>query len=250
MGLLIVNADDLGFDRVATDAILTCFEAGRISSASAMVWMSDSERAAALARDSGLPTRLHLNLTEPFTSASVPPEVRQRQADLARYFASARFAYWFCNPRLQAKIEAAIEDQMRGFELLYGKRPVELDGHQHVQSCANVLLSRSLGQVEAVRSTFTFSPAEKGWANWTIRSIANWVLRRRFKSTQWSGSLRALDHSLDSDRLAEWVARSRTSTVELITHPANADELAFLMSSSWIDALAPASLGSLMDLSH
>ena len=120
MGLLIVNADDLGLDAGTTDSILRCFRAGRVSSASALVWMSDSGRAAELAREANLPVRLHLNLTEPFTDPSVPADVRDRQASMARHFARRPFAYWICNPLRQSMIEACIRDQMQAFEQLYG----------------------------------------------------------------------------------------------------------------------------------
>lgn len=248
MGLLIVNADDLGRDSETTDAILRCFEAQRITSASAMVWMSDSKRAAALAREYGLPVRLHLNLTEVFSDASAPRDVQERQASLARHFSRSRFAYWICNPMLQSTIEASIEDQIQGFEQLYGHRPTGLDGHQHVHTCLNVLLARSLRPIEAVRSTFTFSPTEKGPANRTTRAMMNRLLRRRFRSTHWFGSLRAVNSSLDSTRLEEWIARARVSTVELMTHPGVPDELDYLMSKSWKDAIAPAPLGTFRDL--
>ena len=55
MGLVIINADVLGLDVATTDAILDCFRADRITSASAMVWMSDSQRAASLAEECEIP---------------------------------------------------------------------------------------------------------------------------------------------------------------------------------------------------
>jgi len=50
-GLLVINADDWGRDRTTTDKILECTNVGTVSSVSAMVFMEDSERAAALSRD-------------------------------------------------------------------------------------------------------------------------------------------------------------------------------------------------------
>jgi predicted glycoside hydrolase/deacetylase ChbG (UPF0249 family) len=49
-GLLIVNADDLGGNPVATDRIVAGFRARVLTSATAMMHMADSERAAGLAR--------------------------------------------------------------------------------------------------------------------------------------------------------------------------------------------------------
>ncbi len=71
---------------------------------------------------------------------------------------------------------------------------------------------------------------------------------RRFRSTRWSGSLRAVDYSIEDDRLAEWVSRAQTSTVELMTHPGWVDEFHFLMSSDWRDLIGSVSLGTIEDL--
>jgi predicted glycoside hydrolase/deacetylase ChbG (UPF0249 family) len=46
--MLIVNADDWGRNRDATDRSLECHRNGRITTVSAMVFMEDSERAADL----------------------------------------------------------------------------------------------------------------------------------------------------------------------------------------------------------
>ena len=42
----MINADDWGRDARTTDRILECFQHGVLSSASGMVFMEDSERAA------------------------------------------------------------------------------------------------------------------------------------------------------------------------------------------------------------
>ena len=71
--MLIINADDWGLDVATTDAIAACFERGRLTATSAMVFMDDSIRAAQLALDIGIDVGLHLNLTEPFTSELADP---------------------------------------------------------------------------------------------------------------------------------------------------------------------------------
>ena len=66
--MLIINADDWGRSLAETDAALECYKAGRITSASAMVFMGDSERAAELAKENKLDVGLHLNFTDRFTA--------------------------------------------------------------------------------------------------------------------------------------------------------------------------------------
>ncbi len=43
--MIVINADDLGRTEAETEAALSCFNQGRITSTSAMVFMEDSERA-------------------------------------------------------------------------------------------------------------------------------------------------------------------------------------------------------------
>lgn len=64
MRKLIINADDLGITPQRSHGIFLCFENGGISSASLIVNGGDSDKAARHAREKGLPTGLHLNLTE------------------------------------------------------------------------------------------------------------------------------------------------------------------------------------------
>ena len=61
--MLIINADDYGRNAAATDNTLRVFRRGAIISASAMVFMDDSERASQLALEAGLEVGLHLNLS-------------------------------------------------------------------------------------------------------------------------------------------------------------------------------------------
>src|SRR4051812_19076803 len=99
--MLIVNADDWGGWRDATDAAAACFRAGRITSATAMVFMEDSARGAGLAKDLGIEIGLHLNLTQEFTGAGVPTELQTAHARIRRFLRSSRYAVMLYHPFLQ-----------------------------------------------------------------------------------------------------------------------------------------------------
>jgi hypothetical protein len=73
-----------------------------------MVWMVDSERAACAARATQPPVGLHLNLSEPYTSAEVPEAARERQARLASRFSGRRLQprQWIFDPTLRSEVEA------------------------------------------------------------------------------------------------------------------------------------------------
>jgi predicted glycoside hydrolase/deacetylase ChbG (UPF0249 family) len=75
--MLIINADDWGRSPVETDAVLRCYQEGRITSVSAMVFMEDSERAAELARENELDVGLHVAFAELFTGGNYPGKLDQ-----------------------------------------------------------------------------------------------------------------------------------------------------------------------------
>src|SRR5262245_3718285 len=99
--MLIVNADDLGRCAAATDRIIACFAANRVSAASAMVFMQDSERAAALAKASGLDVGLHINFTENFTGPNVPQQLRREHERTGRFLRRSNYALLLYNPFLR-----------------------------------------------------------------------------------------------------------------------------------------------------
>src|SRR5690349_5016866 len=100
--MLTVNADDLGRCVVATERTLACFAANRINSASAMVFMEDSERAAALAIASGLNVGLHINFTETFSASYVPRSLRRSHERLRRFLRANKYALVIYNPLLRS----------------------------------------------------------------------------------------------------------------------------------------------------
>jgi predicted glycoside hydrolase/deacetylase ChbG (UPF0249 family) len=232
-----VNADDLGLDRESTDGILECFVQGRITSATAMVWMADSERAARAAHEAELPVGLHLNLSEPYSSAAAPEPARERQARLASRFSGPwlRLRRWIFDPTARRDVEACISDQLEAFRELYGGDPTHLDGHKHVQVSPNVLMARSLPRGTPLRGALDAgTPALAAPA----RAARRRLHLRRFPST---------DYCLDFAERERALELARRASVELVVHPALRDREA-LMSEGWRRALEPLRLGSFADL--
>jgi predicted glycoside hydrolase/deacetylase ChbG (UPF0249 family) len=129
---VIVNADDYGVNRNVTETTLECFEDGVISSTTAMVWMSDSDRAAKLARQRNLPVGLHLNLTLPFNSTLVPEPVRERQHALVPHLSRrARGGTRVLQRRPTKLLADVVREQLARFAELYGP-PTHIDGHHHI----------------------------------------------------------------------------------------------------------------------
>src|SRR5438093_3753440 len=110
-GFIIVNADDWGRDHETTQRTVECFIRRAISSVSAMVFMEDSERAAAIARERGIDAGLHLNLTTPFSAPTCPAQLIERQGELARHLLRHRLAPAAFHPRLLRSFEYVVSAQ-------------------------------------------------------------------------------------------------------------------------------------------
>jgi hypothetical protein len=226
-GRLIVNADDWGRNTLTTDRIAKCVGRGAVSSVSAMVFMEDSERAAALAREEHLDVGLHLNFTTPFSAARCPARLVERQADLVRYLRSRRLAQVVFHPGLAGPFAYVAAAQIDEFRRLYGVGPDRVDGHHHMHLCANVLYARLLPAGTMVRRNFSFQPGEKSAWNRMYRRWVDGLLDRRHRIVDYLFSLRPLD---EPGRLERILALARQHVVELETHPADSGEYRFLTS--------------------
>lgn len=238
-GVLIINADDWGRDVVTTDRILECVRLGSVSSASAMVFMEDSERAAQIARETKTDVGLHLNLTTIF---SKPRNARlaEYQLRVARYLHGNRLAPVVFHPGLVRCFDYVVSAQLDEFRRLLDEEPARIDGHHHMHLCANVLMARLLPKGTIVRRNFSFGPGEKGFANRSCRKIVDLMLARRHRLTDFFFSLPPLSPS----RLQAIFHLASRSVVEVETHPVNSDEYGFLNSgafSQWKEALQLAS---------
>src|SRR5262245_16409162 len=227
--MLIVNADDLGRSHSETDAALSCYAMGRITSASAMVFMADSERAADLAKSTDLDIGLHLNLDESFTSPRAPMELRNQHESVARFLTRGKYALLLYNPFLREKFRSVYKAQEDEFIRLYGKRPSRIDGHRHMHLCTNMLIDTVIPAGHKVRRSFSFSRGEKGPLNRTYRGLVDRWLQERYLLTDYFFSL---GQCLQTKRLDRVIELSRTTNVELMTHPQDAGEWAYLNSDA------------------
>jgi predicted glycoside hydrolase/deacetylase ChbG (UPF0249 family) len=225
-GCLIVNADDWGRDRPTTDRTRECCAVGAVSSVSAMVFMEDSERAAALAREDAIEIGLHVNFTTGFSARSVPPGLAEHQRRVARHLLRHRLARVVFHPALTSSFEYVARAQFDEFHRLYGAAPAKVDGHHHMHLCSNVLLQRLLPRGTMVRRSFSFELGEKSLANHLYRRMVDRSLARHHQLTDYFFSLPPL---APESRLRRIFALARKSTVEVETHPANPEEHRYLV---------------------
>ncbi|MBV9604677.1 MAG: ChbG/HpnK family deacetylase [Solirubrobacterales bacterium] len=247
-GLLIVNADDLGLDTNSTDAILSCFRAGSITSATGMVWMQDSDRAAEMARDAQLPTGIHLNLIEPFTAPDVPVRVAATQRRVVERLRTRDVRAQLYHPGWSADFEQCIADQLTRFHELYGRSPTHADGHQHMHLALNALFARALGPVGKCRRPVNRLPGDSPAHKRAARAALAAVVRARFLTTYRCFSVRSLHPALGGVDLDQSLARSQHASVELMVHPGYPDELRLLSAPEWPARLGAHRLGTFEDL--
>ena len=240
--MLIINADDWGRSRAETDAALRCYKAGRITSVSAMVFMSDSERAAELARENDeLDVGLHLNFAEPFTGKNYPAKLGECHGRTVRYLMGNKYAQLVYNPLLRKEFAYSYEAQTTEFLRLFGKPSSHIDGHHHMHLCANMLLSDMVPTGMTMRRNFSFWAAEKGWLNRTYRALVDRWLARRYQLPDYFFDL---TQSIQEKKLDRVAALAQSNNVELMTHPNVRAESEYLMSDEFSELLHHLKVGS------
>lgn len=229
--MLIINADDFGRDNKATETATKCFQQQRVSSVTAMVFMSDSQRAAAIAHDEGMSVGLHVNFTEAFSAPECPTAVVSQQEKIRKFLRSHKYALLFYNPLLRVAFRDVVEAQLEEFHRIFGKEPSHFDGHQHMHLCTNMLVGNFLPNGVIVRRSFSFNRGEKSAVNRAYRSLVDWRLSRRYKTTDFFFSLGS---ALNADGTADIVGVSSRSKVELMTHTWQQLEYDWLMSDGFL----------------
>lgn len=233
-GLLIVNADDFGVNRRVTDAILECFARGAISSATAMVWMSDSDRAAAVAAERGLPIGLHLNLTLPLNGTLTPEPVRARQRELTTYLGRDTWS----KTRLrgaQAQLAGdVVTEQLERFRELYGE-PTHVDGHHHVH--LHPVVQAAIPAELPVRPPLRHPRKAAGRMNREERAV-----HKRFIAPRWAFAFEHVHPALGGYGL-DALGRAQSETLEVMAHPTDGQQDA-LAGEPWRRALERVRLGS------
>ena len=223
---IIVNADDWGRDIATTERTLECIQRGAVSSVSAMMFMEDSERAAALARLHGVDAGLHLNFTLAFSAANCPAQLREHQGKLARFLRSNRLALAVYHPGLAALFEYVARAQFEEYERLYGAPAGRADGHHHMHLAANVVRQKLLPEGIIVRRNLSFGPGEKGYLNRLYRRSQDARLARRHRLSDFFFDLLPIE---PRHRLPQILKLADRFDVELETHPVREEEYRFLI---------------------
>jgi hypothetical protein len=228
--MLIINADDWGRNRKATDGSLSCFRNGRVTSVSAMVFMEDSERAADLARAGGIDAGLHLNFTISFTGVVRDSALVEHHQRIAGFLRPQRLRRLVYHPALRADFDYAYHRQVEEFERLYGNPPSRIDGHHHMHLCANMLIDRVIPRGLQVRRNHSFFAGERTIFNLYYRKAVDAWLCRRHRCTDYFFRLLPLT---PRGRIRRIVELAGSSIVEVAVHPDGKEEYRYLMGEEY-----------------
>lgn len=242
-GLLIINADDFGGNPLATDRIAECFAAGRITSTTAMVYMSDSDRAAAFARSQRLAVGLHLNITQELKDPHTPPAVRKRQAHIVHYFSGRRLRRFTYNPLMSAHVRQCVADQLERFRELYGREPSHIDGHNHAHLSPTVLLALPKG----VR-TRTGQAGGHNRPGALMEGARHALIAHRQATTDYFFAINRLGPSPTERDIEGLLGIADHASVEVMVHPDRDHDFRLLMSDAWLRVLQRRNLGSFEQL--
>lgn len=234
-GALISNADDWGRDAETTDLTLECVNGGGVAAVSSMVFMADSERAAAIAGDRNIDVGLHLNLSTPFSGPNVGANLRLHQARVSAHLRWHRLAPVLYYPHLTGSFDYLVKSQVEEFTRLYGNPPRRIDGHHHLHLCANVLYARLLPPGGVVRRNFSFQRGEKSAANRAYRAVIDALLARRHRLVDF---LFVLPPVSAPDNLKRICRLAGDALVEMEVHAVQPDQHRFLASGElfrWVD---------------
>ena len=243
--MIIVNADDWGRTRTDTDAALSCFNARRITSVSAMVFMRDSVRAAEIAKDTGVDVGLHLNLTQQFNGDGQNGLLHEYHNRIVHFLTFNKYALLFYYPVLRKQFRYVYQAQYEEFLRLYGKAPSHIDGHHHMHLCTNMIRDKVIPENEKVRRNFSFFPGEKNVLNRAYRRVLDRWLIHRYVVTDY---FFALSDYLQTRRLMRVVGLSKVANVELMTHPENHKEYDCLMSRKFLEIMKNTARGTYSEL--
>jgi chitin disaccharide deacetylase len=238
--MLIINADDLGRTPETTDRILDCFARGRITSASAMVFMEDSKRAAGAAAAAGLEAGLHLNLDEPLSGPDLPSLLQNHHGSVVAYLRRRRSNQLLYDPRLRDAFRYVFRAQYEEYQRLFGNPPDRIDGHDHMHLCMNVLADRLIPRGMKVRRNL-FRPGQRSPINKLYRrAVDAWLIRRYICADAFF----AIDPVDDLPRQEEIIRQGLTRNVELMVHPGLREEYEHLIGPAFEALLRGIPLGT------
>jgi predicted glycoside hydrolase/deacetylase ChbG (UPF0249 family) len=243
--MLIINADDFGRNKLISDNTLEGYRLGRLTSASAMVFMHDSERAAELALGEGLDVGLHLNFTEAFDSETTSSRIVKSHQRIISFLKRGKYWQLIYNPLLKKEFEYSFNKQFEEYFRLYKKMPAHIDGHHHMHLCSNMVFSGIIPSGLTIRKCHSFKKGEKFFLNRLFRLfVDSWILQH-YRCVDYFYSIQPIS---DTRRLKHIIHLAQTSNVELMMHPERSEEMKYIMNENFMEIISTVKLGTYKEI--
>jgi predicted glycoside hydrolase/deacetylase ChbG (UPF0249 family) len=243
--MLIINADDFGINQFTTDRTLSSYKCDRITSVSAMMYMSDTKRSSEMALEYNIESGLHLNFTEQFSGNNIPPLLKEYHENISRFLLKNKYFHILYNPMLRKQFFYVYKIQFDEYVRLYNRMPTHINGHHHMHLCGNIIFSRIIPKGTRVRKHFSFLSKQKNLFNLYYRKMSDFFINKRYICTDYFFSLLPVE---PTDRLHKIIQYAKFSYVEIMTHPGNTKEFAYLMSDEYKILIDRVKKGTFLDL--
>lgn len=240
--MLIINADDYGRNRSATDNTLSCLKNRRITSASGMMFMADTERSAHMGLERYLDVGLHLNFTEQFTGNVSPRRLVEYHGSIAAFLRRNKYMFLVYNPMLSKCFDYVFKAQYEEYIRLFNRIPSHFDGHHHMHLCTNMILGSVIPQGSGVRRNFSFLRGEKSLLNRFYRRTVDAWLKRGYLVTDFFFGLPKVEKAQLLNKVTNL---SMDSDVELMVHPET--DFDYLISREYAQMLSSVRMGTYHD---
>jgi len=241
--MLIINADDLGMNKLSTNRIIACYDKRLITSTTAMVFMLDTLRAAELASSRNIGVGLHLNFTTPFTCPPRNSNLEDLHRKLIKMFVSYRYCRYLYNPALHDNIYYCFQAQYDEFLQVFGKQPSHIDGHHHIHLATNILFGSVLPPGIKIRKNRDPDQHPNPVGSF-LRNRVTQYIKRKFVTTDLFYPI----FPLSDARVAQKILKARFMNVELMVHPGEEYEFSYMNTDHYVRLVNIVSTGSYYDL--
>ncbi|MFP4162738.1 MAG: ChbG/HpnK family deacetylase [Chitinispirillaceae bacterium] len=239
--MLVINADDWGASLKISSRIEECIRAGVVDTVSAMVFMTDSQRASEVSCAMGIEAGLHINFTTPFDCRHVSDRLIASQQRIISYLKGSKAAQFLYNPLLNRDFDYVFKAQYDEYYRLFNNAPPRMDGHNHMHLCANMLIGNFIPHRIKVRRNNYFRRGEKNVMNRTYRTLVDFLLEKRYVCTDYFLHIQQFVAQREDEReeaLSRLEEMSKKANVELLLHPHQKADYEFAMSGEFIDAVS------------
>lgn len=232
---LLIIADDFGYGKARNLGIVECFKKNSISAVSILANCKFTGHAIDLAQKHKIPVGLHFNITEGYP-LSDPQLVSSLVRSDGKFLGKTGF--WTCSKIAPLHVELELNAQILWFEHVFGRKPLHVDGHQHVQvhvDVANVFakllhkhgikrtripeehsVSPSNARLSATRRTFHFKINSLAAKSFSTFNAFQLVKTEGFLGMNLMG--KAMSIEILQEALKNFFVSGFT-TCELMTHP-------------------------------